>query len=83
MACHSDGIASETAGSTAERTPSCNLGDKKTCQPVVVEGKNTLLSGGFCQKCSVLTGLTDILSGRKKSRNEVELGAPAKRLWEV
>ena len=38
-------------------------------------GKNTLLSGGFCQKCSVLTGLTDILSGRKKSRNEVELGA--------
>ena len=40
-------------------------------------------SGGFCQKCSLLTGLTDILSGRKKSRNEVELGAPAKRLWEV
>ena len=32
-------------------------------------------SSGFCQKCSVLTGLTDILSGRKKSRNEVELGA--------
>ena len=32
-------------------------------------------SGGFCQKCSLLTGLTDILSGRKKSRNEVELGA--------
>ena len=40
-------------------------------------------SRGFCQKCSLLTGLTDILSGRKKSRNEVELGAPAKRLWEV
>ena len=32
-------------------------------------------SRGFCQKCSLLTGLTDILSGRKKSRNEVELGA--------
>ena len=40
-------------------------------------------SRGFCQRCSLLTGLTDILSGRKKSRNEVELGAPAKRLWEV
>ena len=39
MACHSDGIASETAGSTAERTPSCNLGDKKTCQAVVEEGE--------------------------------------------
>ena len=50
-------------------------GTKRLARLWWLRGKNTLFSGGFCQKCSVLTGLTDILSGRKKSRNEVELGA--------
>ena len=40
MACHSDGILSETAGWTAERTPSCNLGAKRLAKLWL--GENTL-----------------------------------------